>query len=711
MQRIHQRPSAARRVALLAGIVFAAATASWAQDTLPKPRTKVQAAGPGANKPGQVELIPRDILFGNPDRAAARISPDGQQLAYLAPVNDVLNVWVGPLDDPDAAKPVTDDKERGIRTYFWAFSNEHIVYLQDVGGDEDWHVYVVNLKTGDTKDLTPLEGVAAQIEGVSHKHPGEILIGLNDRNAQLHDLYRVDLETGARTLVVENEGFLGFIIDDDYDVRFAMRFSPDGSTQVVKADGEGGWEPYATIPQEDTLTTSPAGFDKSGETLYMLDSRGRNTAALVALDLKTGEQETIASSDKADVSGALAHPTEKTIQAVNFTYARREWQVFDDEVAADLEHLKSVADGELQVASKSLDDRHWIVAFVMDNGPVRYYHFDRESNETTFLFTNRQDLEGLPLAQMHPVLIEARDGLELVSYLTLPPGSDTDGDARPEEPLPMVLLVHGGPWSRDSWGYSPLDQLLANRGYAVLSVNFRGSTGFGKEFANAGNKEWGGKMHLDLIDAVNWAVAERVAAKDQIAIAGGSYGGYATLVGLTMTPEVFACGVDIVGPSNILTLLSTIPAYWQPAIQMFKDRVGDFTTDEGKAFLKSRSPLTYVDQIVRPLLIGQGANDPRVKQSESDQIVSAMQKHNIPVTYVLFPDEGHGFARPDNNLAFFAVMEAFLAEHLGGRYQPVGDDFADSSIQVPTGANQVPGLAAAVEAHEAESEKAGASGG
>ncbi len=711
MQRIHQRPSAARRVALLAGIVFAAATASWAQDTLPKPRTKVQAAGPGANKPGQVELIPRDILFGNPDRAAARISPDGQQLAYLAPVNDVLNVWVGPLDDPDAAKPVTDDKERGIRTYFWAFSNEHIVYLQDVGGDEDWHVYVVNLKTGDTKDLTPLEGVAAQIEGVSHKHPGEILIGLNDRNAQLHDLYRVDLETGARTLVVENEGFLGFIIDDDYDVRFAMRFSPDGSTQVVKADGEGGWEPYATIPQEDTLTTSPAGFDKSGETLYMLDSRGRDTAALVALDLKTGEQETIASSDKADVSGALAHPTEKTIQAVNFTYARREWQVFDDEVAADLEHLKSVADGELQVASKSLDDRHWIVAFVMDNGPVRYYHFDRESNETTFLFTNRQDLEGLPLAQMHPVLIEARDGLELVSYLTLPPGSDTDGDARPEEPLPMVLLVHGGPWSRDSWGYSPLDQLLANRGYAVLSVNFRGSTGFGKEFANAGNKEWGGKMHLDLIDAVNWAVAERVAAKDQIAIAGGSYGGYATLVGLTMTPEVFACGVDIVGPSNILTLLSTIPAYWQPAIQMFKDRVGDFTTDEGKAFLKSRSPLTYVDQIVRPLLIGQGANDPRVKQSESDQIVSAMQKHNIPVTYVLFPDEGHGFARPDNNLAFFAVMEAFLAEHLGGRYQPVGDDFADSSIQVPTGANQVPGLAAAVEAHEAESEKAGASGG
>jgi dipeptidyl aminopeptidase/acylaminoacyl peptidase len=350
--------------------------------------------------------------------------------------------------------------------------------------------------------------------------------------------------------------------------------------------------------------------------------------------------------------------------------------------------------------SRTLDDRKWLVGFTMDDGPVRYYFYDRDTKEPKFLFSNRSALEKQPLQKMHSQVIEARDGMKLVSYLTLPPGSDPDGDGRPNKPVPMILNVHGGPWARDGWGFDPEHQLFANRGYAVLSVNFRGSTGFGKKFVNAGNKEWAAKMHDDLLDAVDWAVKEKIADPGKIAIMGGSYGGYATLVALTFTPDKFACGVDVVGPSNLLTLLSTIPPYWEPAIQMFRDRVGDNSTEEGKKFLEERSPLGKAEKIKKPLLIGQGKNDPRVKEAEADQIVNAMKAKKIPVTYVLFPDEGHGFARPQNNLAFTAVEEAFLAKILGGRYEPIGGDFEDSTITVPEGAADVPGLSESLKEHK-----------
>ncbi len=641
-------------------------------------------------------LIPREVLFGNPDKVSARISPDGAQISYLAPVDGVLNVWVGPADDPSAAKPVTDDTDRGIRGYFWAYTNDHILYIQDKAGDENWRIYSVNLNTGEIKDLTPVKGVQARIYGVSPKFPDEILVALNDRVPQLHDLYRVNIDTGERSLILENEGFLSFVIDDDYNVRFAIRMTPDGGSEILKPTEEGGWELFVKITMEDMLTTGPVGFDKTGKILYMIDSRDRNTAALFALDLETGEQTLIAEDPRADVSDLMIHPTEKNIQAVAFTYERKHWQILDESIAEDLAYLSTVADGDVEVVDRTLDDKYWTVAYVMDNGPLRYYRYDREGQEAQFLFTHRKELEGLPLAKMHPVVIESRDDLNLVSYYTLPVGSDSDGDARPDEPLPMVLLVHGGPWGRDSWGYNELHQWLANRGYAVLSVNFRGSTGFGKAFINASTLEWGGKMHDDLIDAVEWAIQEGIADPDQVAIMGGSYGGYATLAGLTLTPEKFACGVDIVGPSNLITLLESIPPYWTPQIELFATRVGDHRTEEGRALLTERSPLTYVDQIQRPLLIGQGANDPRCKQAESDQIVQAMQEKGIPVTYVLYPDEGHGFARPENNLSFFAVAEAFLSECLGGRFEPIGDDFEGSSITVPVGAEGVPGLTEAL---------------
>ena len=671
-------------------------------------------------------LIPREVLFGNPDKAALRISPDGRHIAFLAPVNGVLNVWVAATNALEAATPVTQDTGRGIRRFFWAYTNDHLLYLQDQGGDENWKVYAVDLNTKTSRDLTPFETIpgpdgkpallpngkpmrpAAQIENVSRRLPDTILIGLNTRDPRYHDIYRVDIRTGAMTLAQTNAEFSGFVTDDDYAVRFASRMTDDGGTELLKpaaqqspaggvrAQGITNWEPFQTIGMEDSLTTHPVGFDKTGRVLYMIDSRGRNTSAMTILDLTTGAVATVAEDPRADVAGVLVHPTEETIQAVSFTYARTEWKILDPAIQGDFDYLKTVAAGDILVTSRTLDDRLWTVAFLLDNGPARSYLYDRARKQATFLFTNRKALEGLPLARMYPRVISSRDGLNLVSYLTLPPEADRRGDGRPDRPLPLVLLVHGGPWARDSWGLDPEHQWLANRGYAVLAVNFRGSTGLGKAFLNAAVKEWAGKMHDDLLDAVDWAVRQGIARPDKVCIMGGSYGGYATLVGLTFTPEVFACGVDIVGPSSLVTLLNTIPPYWEPGIAMFTTRVGDHRTEDGRRFLESRSPLSYVDRIQRPLLIGQGANDPRVKQSEADQIVTAMQAKGIPVTYVLYPDEGHGFARPENSLSFNAVVEAFLSRHLGGRYQPVGTDFQGSTITVPTGAAGVPGLEAAL---------------
>jgi dipeptidyl aminopeptidase/acylaminoacyl peptidase len=682
----------------------------------PKSAAPVVLPAPAAKS---ATLIPRELLFGNPERRGVQLSPDGKLISYLAPVNNVMNVFVGPSDKPDAAKAVTSDTTRGIRQYFWAYNNTNILYLQDLGGDENWKVFSVDVvKGGPAKDLTPFEDIkgpdgkpimqpngqplrpAAQIEGTSEKFPGEILIGLNNRNPQFHDLYRCNISTGDLKLVYQNDEYAGLVTDDDFHVRFGMKFDDSGGNILTKAataaDGTITFQPFDTIPFEDALTTSPVGFDKTGNIAYFTDSRGRDTGVLKAHDLATGKDTILAEDPKADAGGILEHPTEKTIQAVSFTYDRQTWKVLDKAIQPDLDYLKTVADGDISVSSRTLDDKHWIVTYLMDNGPVRYYRYDRaggsdgKAGKAAFLFTNNSKLEGQPLAKMHPVIIKSRDNLNLVSYLTLPKSSDTDGDGHPDKPLPLVLDVHGGPWARDSWSYNPEHQWLANRGYAVLSVNYRGSTGLGKNFINAGNKEWAGKMHDDLIDAVNWAVKEKIAQKDKVAIMGGSYGGYAALVGATFTPDTFACAISIVGPSNLVTLLKSIPPYWEPLKNQFSVRVGDFADEK---FLESRSPLFKADRIKIPIMIGQGANDPRVKQSESDQIADAMKAHGIPVTYVVFPDEGHGFAKPTNNIAFNAIAENFLATVLGGRAEPVGATLAASTAQIVVGADLV-GVAA-----------------
>jgi len=670
-------------------------------DATPPPAAAAATKGPAAPRV-DASLIPRDILFGNPDRSNPQLSHDGKQISFLAPVDGVMNVWVGPADEPSKAKPVTADKVRGIRQYFWAYTNDHVLYVQDKGGDENWHLYAVDLKKGETKDLTPIDGINARIEGVSQKIPGEVLVGLNDRDKKVHDIYRIDIKTGEKKLVFKNEGnFAGVVSDDDFKVRLAMRKGADGGNVFIdpaakpKEKGKEP-EPYLTVPFEDAETTNPVGFDGSGKTLYLLDSRGRNTAALFETDFVTKKPKLLVEDAKADVQRFMGHPKTGKVQAAAGVYDKPTWQTIDKSIQPDLDLLGKLGDGELRVLSRTLDDKRWLVALVPSDGPVKYYRYDRDKKKTEFLFTNLKALEGKPLAKMHPVVIKARDGLELVSYLTLPKASDPEVDGRPDKPLPMVLLVHGGPWARDQWGLNPMHQWLANRGYAVLSVNYRGSTGFGKKFLNAANNEWAGKMHDDLIDAVKWAVDGKVADGAKVAIMGGSYGGYATLVGLTFTPDQFACGVDIVGPSNLKTLLATIPPYWAPMVATFHKRMGDPNTPEGAKMLEERSPLSHVDKIKKPLLIGQGANDPRVKQAESDQIVKAMQAKNIPVTYVLYPDEGHGFARPENRMSFNAVAETFLAQCLGGPVEPVGDDFKGSSLQVPAGADQVYGISEAL---------------
>ena len=666
--------------------------------------------GPVATGKVGVGLIPRAVIFGNPERAGGTLSPDGKWLGYLAPKDGVLNVWIAPIaaGKPDlaAAKAITSDSKRPVRTFAFVYNGTHLVYMQDTGGDEDYHLYSVEIASGKIQDLTPLPKVAARIEGMDPAQPNVVMVGLNDRNPQYHDLYKIDVVSGERTLVAENPGFSSFGLDHTLTPRLAYEPTPDGGQKVKRAAKDGKWEDFVTITGEDGLTTGFGGFDKKNQVVYGTDSRGRDTGALVALDVATGKIKVLAEDTRADAGEFMVHPTEYTIQAVGFEYERVSWKVLDRRVAKDLDNLAKVQRGDVNVASRTLDDKWWTVAFTSDDQPVKWYLWDRGKQKATFLWSVRPSLERVKLARMTPVVIKARDGLGLVSYLTLPVAADPEGDGTPTAPVPLVLLVHGGPWGRDSWGPNGLHQFLANRGYAVLSVNFRGSTGFGKKYLNAGNGQWGKAMHEDLLDAVAWAVDKKITNKETVCIMGGSYGGYATLAGLALTPDVFACGVDIVGPSNIITLLNTIPAYWAPIIAVFKQRVGDWTTDEGKKALAEVSPLTHAAKIIRPLLIGQGANDPRVKQAESEQIVAAMREKKLPVTYVLFPDEGHGFARPENNLAFFAVVEAFLSAHLGGVYQPMtAEDFTGSTIQIKAGRNGIPGLPAEIGVPKAAGER------
>jgi dipeptidyl aminopeptidase/acylaminoacyl peptidase len=656
------------------------------------PATKWVATGHPSN-----DLIPRKLFFDNPERTNVQLSPDGKHVSWLAAKEGVLNVWVAPVDKLDDARAVTSDNARPVRIYTWTFDGRHLVYLQDKGGNENFHLWRVDVVGGgEAVDLTPMENVRAELIGLSPRHKGTLLVGLNDRDPKWHDVYEIDLASGQRKKIFENPKYGAFVADHDLRLKIAVESRPDGGNVYTELNAPKGRKPFtAAVPGDDALTTNAEALDRRGSMLYFVDSRGRDTGALFAVDLVTGNKKLLAEDPRSDAGTLVIHPTDFTPQAVSFNYQKQEWRVLDPRVAGDFEALAKVAPGQFDIPSRTLDDQSWMVRFTSDVQPAAYYRWDRKAQKATFLFSARPALEKLRLAHSTPEVIRSRDGLDLVAYLSLPVAADPGGTGKPSSPGPAVLLVHGGPWSRDNWGYSSTVQLLANRGYAVLQVEYRGSTGFGKKFVNAGNLQWGKKMHQDLLDGVEWLVANGIAPRERIAIMGGSYGGYATLAGMTLTPDVFACGVDIVGPSNLLTLVKTIPPYWEPIVAMFKARMGDWDTEAGRQAMTEVSPLTHAAAIQRPLLIGQGANDPRVNVRESDQIVKAMQEKGIPVSYIVFPDEGHGFARPENNMAFYATAEAFLSEHLGGAYQPmVADDFKGSSLKISAGRDGIPGLPA-----------------
>jgi dipeptidyl aminopeptidase/acylaminoacyl peptidase len=608
-------------------------------------------------------LIPRQILFGNPERVNPELSPDGRRLGWIAPTDGVLNVWVAPLDDLGSATAVTTDTERGIRSFAWAHDGRTLLYVQDAGGDENWHLYGVDLEVGGTRDLTPFPGVQAQMIGLDKDHPDRVLVGLNQDNPQLHDAYSLALRTGELTKVADNPGFVGWVADHDFVVRAGVAPTPDGGLVIMVRDGE-AWRPLLVAGPDDALTTGPVAFSRDGRTLLAISSVGSDTGRLVRLDVATGtEVEVIAEDPRADVSGVDLDPDTGEVRAVTFLKARQELVVLDAAVAADIAALQGLDPGELRLVGADDTDRHWLVAHTVDDGPVRYRLWDRDRRVARFLFTHQPALEAFTLARMEPFTVTARDGLVLHGYLTWP-----TADPGERHDLPVVLNVHGGPWARDTWGYNPEAQWLANRGYLCVQVNYRSSTGYGKAFIHAGDKEWGAAMHDDLVDTVAWTVAQGYADPARIAIYGGSYGGYAALVGASFTPDLFAAAVDIVGPSNLSTLIRSVPPYWAPMIAQFHNSVGNPDTEE--ELLWSRSPLSRVDQIRIPLLIAQGANDPRVPQAESEQIVDALRSHGVDHEYLLFPDEGHGFARPENRLRFYAAAEAFLAKHLGGRAEP-----------------------------------------
>jgi dipeptidyl aminopeptidase/acylaminoacyl peptidase len=625
-----------------------------------------------------VALIPRSVLFGNPERIQPRISPDGGSLAWIAPKDGVLNVWVAPIlagASPDsgvdgagvdwtAARVITADTDRGIRMFTWARDGRHLMYIQDAGGDENWRLYDVEVDSLERRDLTPFDKIHATIIGTSKRRPTEVLVGINADNPQLHDVYRLDLASGDLVKEIENPGYAGWLADEDLVVRCAIAPLPDGSFDVLvrdaDADADAGWRTLLTIPAEDAISTDVVSFSGDGRSVLMTSAAGSDTARLTRVDLATGAETVLAADPEADVAGVLLHPDTEDPQIVMFLKDRLEYLVLDPSVADDLAAVQALHPGDPTFSGRDDADATWLIAYNVDAGSVAYYMYDRATRTGRPLFVARPELADYSLAAMEPFTYEARDGLVIHGYLTFPPGVSRSA-------LPAVLDVHGGPQTRDAWGYNPEAQWFANRGYLCVQVNYRGSTGYGKSFVAAGDREWGGKMHDDLIDAVSYIVGQGWADPSLVAIYGGSYGGYAALVGAAFTPDVFCCAVDIVGPSNLKTLLETIPPYWAPMIAQLYRRVGNPETDE--EFLWSRSPLSRARDIRIPLLIAQGANDPRVKQDESEQIVAALADAGIEHEYMLFPDEGHGFAKPENRIKFYAAAERFLARYLGGRFE------------------------------------------
>ena len=642
----------------------------------------------GASQPAPARpLVPRETFFGDPDITSAQLSFDGAWVAYIAPVDGVRNLWLAPVGDLAAARPLTRVTDRPIGSFFqWAYTNRHVVFWQERDGDENWRASSADIKDGTVTLLTPPRGVRSWVQEVSQRFPQEMLFAHNERDKRFFDLYRVDVVTGQSALLYENDRFSWLVSDSAFQLRLGVRYLKDGRAEVLERRSTGTWVYFTTVPRSDLDSTRYLDFSDDGKTLYLFETRERDKAALVAVDMATRRARVLSEDPNADVTRVLLHRVTRRPLAAGSMVDRRRWRVVDPSFAADLNAIQASTRGDVELIGLSADARRVLVSIQHDAASPEWVLYDRTARRVSPLFKARRNLDGLPLRPLEPVAFPAFDGLKIPGYLTLPAA-----DARN---VPMVLVIHGGPYFRDEWGFNSTHQWLANRGYAVLSINYRGSTGFGKAFVTAADREWGGKMHDDLIAGVDWAVKRGIADPKRVGFFGGSYGGYAALTAATKTPEVFACIVDVFGIANLLTFMAAIPPYWAPGFSVWKNRIGDPDTEEGRAFLRERSPLTHIDRAFRPILIVQGLEDVRVTRAESEQMVAALRQRNVPLTYVVFPDEGHGFSKPKNQIAFRAVTEVFLAKHLGGASQPIDrtQDFAGSSITIEAGADLIPGL-------------------
>ena len=628
-------------------------------------------------------LVPREILFGNPARTDPKVSPDGSQLSWLAPdKSNTLNVWTSALDGTNA-HCVTNETGDPIEWYTWAGDGKHVLYLHDNAGDEIPHLFSADLMTGNVRDLTPFRGVRAQNVLTDSRHPAAVLVAMNLRDRTKFDMYRVDLETGAITIEAQNPGdVLTWRADNNFVLRAATAFDGTTGRTIIRARdaADKPWRDLVVMPFERALFAGEVvngslivGFDPDDKSLLIVSALHSDKGRLVRVDLQDGhELGVIADDPRCDVAfvdvgrlgmepGVILHSVTGAAQAVEFNYMTPQWSFVDPKLKTDFENINRKAPGFVDLVSRDNADRVWIVALRRSDAPVTYYKFDRETKKLSQLFTENPALAKFALAPKKPVIIKARDGLEMVSYLTTPPGMDP-------KKLPLVLLIHGGPWTRDSDDYDQEVQFLANRGYAVLQANYRGSTGFGIKFFNAGNLQVGLGMVEDVLDAERWAVDQGIADPKRVAAMGGSMGGFATLRALEMRPDLFTCGVDEFGPADEATGLRSFPKYWSNIVARWRRREGD--ADHDPEWNRKISPLYHVDAIRAPLLIVQGKNDPRVTLANADAMVAALRKAKREVTYVVYPDEGHGFGRPENQFDFYGRVEEFLAKHLGGRAEP-----------------------------------------
>ncbi|HEX6127325.1 MAG TPA: S9 family peptidase [Pyrinomonadaceae bacterium] len=621
----------------------------------------------------QPPLIDREIFFGNPEYAGAQISPDGKYISFIKPLDDVRNIWVKGVDEPfEKARPLTAEKKRPIAGYFWSRDSKRILFVKDNDGDENFNAYSVDPSASPAEgskvpaptNLTNATGVRTVLYGVPESEPDFIYIGINERDKAWHDLYKVQISTGTKTLVRENKDRLTYWIFDNKDKpRLAARSAPNGDTEILRVDGE-KFTPVYSCGVFETCTLIR--FHKDDKRVYMASNKGnRDLTQLVLFDPATGKEEFVEEdpNKRVDFGNAIFSDLSDELIGTSYTddKSRIHWK--DKEFESDYNRLKkNLGDREIAFGSSTRDETKFIVSTYSDVDPGTVWVFDRKTKNLSTLYQVREKLDRKALSPVRAIRYKSSDGLEVPAYLTLPKGL-------PEKNLPLVVVPHGGPWARDNWGFNSMAQFLANRGYAVLNPNFRGSTGYGKKFLDAGNGQWGDKMQDDLTWGVKYLIDQGIADPKRVAIMGGSYGGYATLAGVTFTPDLYAAAVAIVAPSNLNTLLGSIPPYWEQIRTLFHKRMGDPNTPEGKAQLERQSPLNHVAKIKTPLMVVQGANDPRVKKAESDQIVVALRERNYPVQYLLANDEGHGFQRPVNNMALFAAAEKFLAKHIGGRYQ------------------------------------------